>query len=205
MSGDAQEFWDAIYRAWDLSRPGRPHPYLVEQLAGASPATALELGCGDGANAIWLATQGWKATAVDASRVALERAAAFAHEAGVASRVRWQRADLRDFATTETFDLVAAFFVHTPLALDYSSVMARAADRVGRGGALLVVGHYTLPPWAWEPEDTDGLLSAGDLASALALHEPAWEVRLADQVERTVMHASREMTILDAVLHAVRA
>ena len=205
MSGDAQEFWDARYRGRDPERPGRPHPYLVDALSGASPGTALELGCGDGANAIWLATRGWRVTTVDVSQVALDLAAAFAERAGVASRVRWERADLRDWTTTETFDLVAAFFVHTPLELDFPSTMRRAAEQVRTDGTLLVIGHYTLPPWAPDPDNTDGLFSAGELASALARDDRAWRIDVADRLARSVTYDGQQHIVQDAVLHAVRA
>ncbi|MDQ3632113.1 MAG: class I SAM-dependent methyltransferase [Actinomycetota bacterium] len=205
ISGDAQQFWDAMYRGRDPQRPGRPHPYLVDELGAASPGTALELGCGDGANAIWLAARGWAVTAVDVSQVALDRVAAFARRAGVASHVRWERADLRDWTTTETFDLAAAFFLHTPLELDYPSTTRRAAEQVRADGTLLVIGHYTLPPWAWEPDNTDGLLSAGELASALALDDRTWSIDVADQLARSVNYDGQQHVILDAVLHALRA
>ena len=204
MSDDPREFWDRIYRARDRPHTHRPHPYLVDELTQAEPGTALDLGCGDGANAIWLATQGWTVTAVDVSAVALERAAQSAEQAGVAARLRWECADLRDWTTSQTFDLVTALFLHTPLELDYPAVLARAAARANAGATVLVIGHYTLPPWAWDPDDTDGLFSAAELVSALALHAPDWQLRLADEVARTVMHDGQQSSVRDAVLHAVR-
>lgn len=204
MSGDTQELWDAVHRRRGPQRPGRPHPYLVDELSNASPGTALELGCGDGANAIWLATRGWTVTAVDVSQIALDGAAAFAQEAGVASRVQWHRADLRDWTTTETFDLAAAFYLHTPLELDYPSTVRRAAERIGADGTLLAIGHFVPPPWAWDLENTDGLLGAVELATALELDDRAWRLAAAEQLARPVTHAGEEHVIVDAVLHAVR-
>lgn len=205
MSRDAQQFWDAMHSDRDPQRPGRPHPYLVDELSGTSPGTALELGCGDGANAIWLAAHGWTVTAVDVSQVALDLAAAFARKAGVGSRIRWERADLRDWTTTDTFDLAAAFFLHTPLELDRPATIRRAAERVRAGGTLLVIGHYTLPPWSRKPGNTDSLLSAGELASALALDERLWSIGLADQLARSVTYRGQQHIVLDSMLHAVRA
>lgn len=180
----AQAFWDEVYRGRDPVRPGRPHPFLVKELGDVSPGKALELGCGEGTNAIWLAAQGWTVTAVDVSQVALNHAAAFAERAGVDARVRWQCADLRDW-TTKTFDLVAAFYMHTPLELDYPSTLRRAANQLRAEGTLLIVGHYTLPPWAWDPDATDRLLSADELASA--------------------PYNGQGHIVLDAGLHAARA
>lgn len=205
MSDATQRFWDRIHGRRKPSRHPQPHPYMVDELTGMAPGTALEVGCGEGANAVWLATQGWSVTAVDVSRVALDRAAAFARSAGVASRVRWERADLRDWMTTQAFDPAAAFYLHTPLKLDYPSTMRRAVQQVRAGGTLLVIGHYTLPPWAWDAEATDGLLSAGELASALAVEDGDWRIGVADQLARSVTYKGQQHIIVDAVLHAVRA
>jgi SAM-dependent methyltransferase len=206
-TADARSFWDGVHGRRDPARPGRPHPVLAEAVGAVAPGTALELGCGDGANAIWLAGQGWTVTGVDVSGVALERAASHAERAEVADRVSWQRADLRDWTSTAAFDLVLALFLHTPLELDTTEVLARAgAARVRPGGALLVVGHFTLPPWAWDPERTEGLRSAAATASALGLEPPGWSVRRAAEVPRAVTGRDGEpSTVLDAVLHAVRA
>jgi hypothetical protein len=73
------------------------------------------------------------------------------------------------------------------------------------GGTLLVVGHYTLPPWAWDPDAADGLPRAGELASALELGEPRWRIRRAEEIERKVTSGDGEgITVLDAVLQAQR-
>ncbi len=141
MSHEAQAFWDEVYRGRDRSGPGEPHPYLREVLASLHPGRALELGCGDGATAIWLAARGWTVTAVDVSQVALEAAAGHAERAGVSSHITWQQADLRDWTTRETFDLATALFLHTPLELDAPALLARAAAQTRDGGTLLTIGH----------------------------------------------------------------
>ena len=205
MSDETQAFWDDLYRGRDRSRHGEPHPYLPEALASVTPGRALELGCGDGVSAVWLASRGWTVTAVDISGVALEAAAARADRAGVSSRITWQHADLGRWRTPETFDLVAAFFLHTPLELNGAEVLAHAAAQTRTGGSLLSVGHYTLPPWAWDPDDTRGLLSAAELAGRVGVGEPAWRTLRAEEVPRTVTGGDgRESTVLDAVLHATR-
>lgn len=195
-----------MYRGRDRSRHAEPHPYVREVLASAKPGRALELGCGDGTTAVWLASRGWRVTAVDISGVALDAAANRAEGAGVSSRITWQRADLRDWTTQETFDLVTALFVHTPHELSSPALLAPAAAQTRKNGTLLTVGHYTLPPWAWDPDDTDGLLSASQLVSALGMHEPDWRTVLVEELPRTVTgHDGHTSTVLDAVLHAVRA
>ena len=207
MSAEAQAFWDDVHRRRAAGRRGRPHPQLVEAMTGATPESALDLGCGDGANAIWLAARGWTVTAVDVSPAALDRAARHAEQAGVAARVRWQRADLADWGTSATFDLVTAFFLHTPLDLGLpAAVLARGAARLRAGGALLVVGHSTKPPWASRPGETTNLPSAGELVATLGLAAPSWRVRQAAEVPRAVTgHDGTAATVLDTVVHAVRA
>ncbi len=205
MSDEAQAFWDEVHRRRDRSCHREPHPYVLDALAPALPGRALELGCGHGDTAIWLASQGWTVTAVDISPVALDAAAEHAERAGVSSRITWQHADLRDWTTQETFDLVISLFLHTPLELHGPALLAQAAAATRPHGTLLSVGHCTLPPWAWDPDDTGGLLSASELATALGVHEPDWRTVLAEEVPRTVTgHDGQTGTVLDAVLHAVR-
>src|SRR2546421_8594531 len=115
-----QEFWDDRYasagesgRLWS----GQPNAQLVAQTADLAPGEALEAGCGEGADAIWLARQGWTVTAVDVSAVALERAAGYAAAAGgeIARRITWQREDLLSLAPDpERVDLVSAPDMHAP-------------------------------------------------------------------------------------------
>lgn len=90
-----QEFWDDRYRSAGRLWSGQPNPQLVAQTAGLTPGDALDAGCGEGADAIWLARRGWNVTAVDVSAVALERAAASAGVEGVPARIVWRREDGR--------------------------------------------------------------------------------------------------------------
>lgn len=202
---DARAFWDEMYERRDPDRLGPPHPRLVDAVGGATAGSALDLGSGSGANAVWLAGQGWTVTALDVSQVALDMTARHAQRAGVAAQVRPLRADLRDWEARGTFDLVCSFFLHTPLELDTGALLARAASWVAPGGTLVVVGHATLPPWAWDPDATHGFLSASHLVAALKLDRPGWEVRLAEEVERTATGpGGQQADVRDAVLHASR-
>ena len=206
MSDEAQAFWDKVHRRRDRSCQHAPHPYVRKALASAVPGRALELGCGHGNTAVWLASRGWTVTAVDISRIALDAAAEHAERVGVSSRITWQHADLRDWTTERTFDLVAALFLHTLLELDAPALLARAAAQTRVRGTLLSVGHYTLPPWAWNRDKTDGLRCASEIAAALGVHEPEWRTILAEELPRTVTdHDGHSSTVLDTVLHAVRA
>jgi SAM-dependent methyltransferase len=141
---DEQE-WDARYAESDRIWSGNPNVALVAEVSELTPGRALDLGCGEGADAIWLAGRGWRVTAVDHSRVALARAAAHAAEAGVS--VDWRHADLaREFPDGE-YDLVSAQFLHSRGAFDREAVLRRAAAAVAPGGVLLIESHLDHGPF----------------------------------------------------------
>jgi SAM-dependent methyltransferase len=201
---DPQRFWDEVWTRRASSGDLAPEAALVDAMSEVAPGTALDLGCGDGTNAIWLAENGWTVTGVDLSEVALAEAAARAERAHVEARVRWEHADLRHWSTSETFDLVTAFYLHMPLDFDATPLLGRAASAVRPGGTLLVVGHHTVPPWNPNPSATM-LPTAGEIVTSLRLDEQAWSVRRAADVPRHVRHEQDEAMILDALVHAVRA
>lgn len=152
---------------------------------GSPPGRALDLGCGEGGDAVWLARQGWRVTATDISGVALERARAHAEEAGVGDRVDWQRHDLaRSFPDGE-FDLVSACFLHTYGDFPRERVLRRAAAAVAPGGVLLVVGHAGLPSGHDHPDHAVPPFPTPDeVVAQLELPEGEWEVLLAEEHER---------------------
>ena len=90
----SQEFWDERYATHDHVWSGRPNPRLVEHATDLAPGLALDVGCGEGADVVWLAERGWRATGADLSVVALEKARKHAGEAGVADRTDWVHVDL---------------------------------------------------------------------------------------------------------------
>jgi SAM-dependent methyltransferase len=140
----SQDFWDDRYRSAGRLWSGQPNPQLVAQAADLTPGAALDVGCGEGADAIWLASRGWTVTAVDISAVALERAAGHADERGdeIARRISWRQADLRSWDPgPERYDLVSAQFMYLPAA-ELESLHRRLAAAVRPGGTLLVVLHH---------------------------------------------------------------
>jgi 2-polyprenyl-3-methyl-5-hydroxy-6-metoxy-1,4-benzoquinol methylase len=137
-----QEFWDEKYAGSERVWSGQPNQRLVELVAELLPGTALDVGCGEGADAVWLAQRGWRVTGADVSVVALERARAHAAEAGVADRTSWLHADLVAGAELPADqDLVTAMFVHVPEA-EFDRVYTAIAGAVRPGGTLLVAGHH---------------------------------------------------------------
>lgn len=179
------QFWENRYRDSDRIWSGNPNPLLVRETADLPPGTALDLGCGEGADAVWLAARGWKVTGVDISETALTRAAAHAAEAGVS--VTWERHELGVTFPSGEFDLVSAQFLQSPVALDQDGVLTSAANAVAVGGTLLVVMHAGWPSWMTKDEHPfdvafptlDGVLTA------LALPD-TWRVETLESVERSL-------------------
>jgi SAM-dependent methyltransferase len=205
--GFSQEFWDDRYRTADQLFSGQPNSQLVAQVAGLRPGLALDAGAGEGADAVWLARQGWAVTAVDVSGVALQRAAGLAAAAGepIAARIRWQREDLRSWIPErERFDLVTALFMYLPP--DEQAVLhQRLADAVCPGGMLLVVGHHR-DDWhanVGRHGPVEMLWTAEDLAGSL---EPAkWEIVLATSIPRPATDTDGHPAhVQDTVLRARR-
>jgi 2-polyprenyl-3-methyl-5-hydroxy-6-metoxy-1,4-benzoquinol methylase len=178
------EFWDERYRSADAIWSGNPNPHLVATATDLVPATALDVGCGEGADAIWLASQGRRFTGIDVSTVALDRAAKRAAAAGeeMAARITWQQVDVLSwYPAPLQFDLVSAQFMHLPRpALE--SLHRQLAAAVRLGGALLIVGHH--------PSDLHTSIGRPHMAAAP-------ERQAVDPDGRTII-------IRDAVLHAIR-
>ncbi|WP_296605288.1 cyclopropane-fatty-acyl-phospholipid synthase family protein [Nocardioides sp.] len=197
-----QPSWDERYggpgRVWS----GRPNAVLAAEAAGLTPGRAVDLGCGEGGDAIWLAEQGWQVTGIDFSEAGLARAAAHATERGVADRIEWRQADLRGWAPDgEQWDLVTSHFLHL---LDDGMLAAtrQMARAVAPGGTLLVVGHH--------PDDAHTGLRwsmPGVLFTAEELR-PALDPELFDvQVEARPRQETRDGVahdVQDAVLRARR-
>ncbi len=202
-----QSFWDERYRTRDALWSAQPNSQLVSETSDLAPGEALDVGCGEGADAIWLAERGWRVTAVDFSAVALERGAARAIVAGaeVAQRIDWRHEDLTKWAPPATFyDLVSAQFMHLPKD-QREPLFSRLAASVAPGGCLLIVGHHPsdLQTSVPRPRMPDFLYTASDVADAL---DPrSWEVIVSAARERTSIDPGGNTVIIhDAVLRAQR-
>ena len=133
--------WDERYRTTPSVWSGEPNLQLVVEAAALPPGRALDAGCGEGADALWLAEKGWQVTAVDFSATALARGRARAEGLGLGDRIRWEHADLRAWGPAEgSFDLVAGHYLHLPGA-ERRPLFDRLAAGVAPGGTLLLVGH----------------------------------------------------------------
>ena len=141
MTDDARNRWNERYQAKPRVWSGSPNPVLVAEISLLTAGRALDIGCGEGADALWLAERGWQVLGVDLSDVAIDRAREEAASRQVPGRAEFQRADLREWQPeSRAFDLVIAFFVHLPPD-ERDLVFARLAAAVAPGGTLLLVGH----------------------------------------------------------------
>ncbi|MFK0115615.1 class I SAM-dependent methyltransferase [Streptomyces sp. NPDC090994] len=178
------EFWESRYRDSGRVWSGRPNELLVREASALTPGTALDLGCGEGGDAVWLASRGWRVTGVDIAATALERAAAHAAEAGVGDRVAWERHELGESFPEGSFDLVSAHYLQSPVALDQRGVLRRAAAAVAPGGTLLLVLHAGWPSWQTEPPFDAEFPTPDGLLADLHLPAAEWTVETRETVRR---------------------
>lgn len=215
------EYWDQIWTGDRAAAMGssQPNPHLVREVGDLAPGTALEAGCGAGAEAIWLAKRGWQVTGADIAAAALERAAERAADAGVTERVQWVQADLSTWEHDNRYDLVTTHYAHPAMPqLDFYD---RVASWVAPAGTLLIVGHLhhdaaadghkhgSAPGHEGTPgHESDGPpgSASATAASITARFDPAqWEVATAVESHRTISSPrGHETTIHDVVVRATR-
>lgn len=150
---DAVAFWENRYGEKDAIWSGRANRALVDAVADLAPGTALDLGCGEGGDAVWLAERGWTVLGVDLSPTAVARATRAAAERELSGRTRFTAVDLETWTTDERFDLVTGCFLQSPLEFPREQILGRAGDLVAPGGHLLSVGHAAAPPWSRMADD----------------------------------------------------
>jgi SAM-dependent methyltransferase len=198
---DAKEHWEEHYGERDRMWSGRVNAAFAEIVEPLKPGTALDLGCGEGGDAMWLAERGWQVLAVDISQTALQRAAEDADARGVGERIDFQAHDLSERFPEGTFDLVSAQFLHSTLPLDRTRIFQRAADVIRPRGLLLIVDHGGAPPWASQLHDHHEFPGADEVVAAIDLPESQWEKLRADSVERTATGPNGEPgTLVDNVI-----
>jgi SAM-dependent methyltransferase len=183
LTGPEHEYWEGRYQEHEHIWTGKPNALLVREIADLPPGTALDLGCGEGGDAIWLARQGWRVTAVDISATALRRGAE--HAAGL--DIVWAQHDLSQTFPAGLFDLVSAQFFHSVVAppVEREKALRRAADAVAPGGLLLIVGHAGWPTWVEHPPFDFDFPTTRQVLDSLGV-AGRWEVELEDVVETEV-------------------
>ncbi|TKV29419.1 class I SAM-dependent methyltransferase [Arthrobacter sp. NamB2] len=201
-----QEFWDERYRQRPRIWSGKPNRQLVAGVADLPPGRALDVGCGEGADAAWLASRAWNVLGIDVSDVALARARAHAEELDppVRDRLEWRHVDLLSAPDLPNgLDLVSIQFMHLPDP-DRSRIFRSLAALVGVGGTLLIVAHdpSDLHSGIGRPPQPELFYTPQQIAELL---DDAWDIRVCESRPRTERTGDgRDVTISDAVLQAVR-
>lgn len=192
--------WDQRYAAREPVWGAEPNRFLVAEVGDLLPGRVLDLACGAGRNAIWLAEQGWQVTGVDFSWVGLDRARRLAAERGV--QVSLVHADLLDYQPARgAYELVLVLYLQLPTD-QRREVLRRAATALTPGGTLLVVGHdrLNLTEGHGGPQDPEVLFTAPEIEREL----PGLVIERAERVLRQVTVDGREVDAIDALVRAKR-
>ena len=186
MTSEAAQYWENRYRENGRSWSGRVNAAVEREISGVAPGTALDLGCGEGGDALWLAHNGWRVTAVDIAPSAIVIGAA---AQGPGDDIEWIAADLADWEPPRQYDLVTSSFLHSFVEIPREAILRRAATAVAPGGILLIVGHAGVPHWATHtPHEGEvvELPSPHEMLAALHLDLSQWTVLTQALVERPV-------------------
>lgn len=193
--------WDERYGGRELVWTAEPNRFLVSETEDLAPGRALDLACGEGRNAVWLAERGWTATGVDFSAVGLEKAAQLAAARQV--EAHWVQADLLEYRPPEhSFDLVLVFYLQV-VAAQRAPILERAAAAVAPGGHLLLVAHdaANIADGYGGPQDPALLYTAADVVADL--RDSGLRIERAETVQRPVDTPAGPRVALDALVRAL--
>ena len=195
--------WDARYSGAEFEWSMHPNQFLAAELDGMPPGRALDLAAGEGRNSVWLAARGWRVTAVDFSRVGLDKGRELSADHGIGDgQVDWVVADLSEYTPARSaFDLVLIAYLQVGAALR-DQVLAGAAAALVPGGTLLVVGHdlANLTEGTGGPSSPDVLYTPEAITAAL----PGLRILRAERVRRTVERDGGRATAVDTLVRAER-
>jgi SAM-dependent methyltransferase len=194
-----REDWDRRYAEVANLWSAKPNRFLVAEVEGLAPGRALDLACGEGQNAIWLASLGWQVEGVDYSTVAIAKARARAERDGV--EVAFAEADLVEYEPRpDAYDLVLMLYLHLSEE-EHRLVLARAARALAPGGTLVLLGHDLLnaTEGVGGPRDSSLLYTPDDIAGELE----GLEIEKAERVLRDVAGADRDA--IDCLVRARRS
>ena len=180
---ETKEHWEQHYGERERIWSGRVNVQFADVVGDLTPGRALDLGCGEGADSVWLAERGWTVVAVDISDTALGRAREAASARGVADRIEFVQRDLSEGLPEGSFDLISSQFLHSKVPLDRETILASAAAALRPGGVLVIVDHGAPPPWT-SKLDHHEFPSAEEVVAGLNLSADEFEQVRVDAVER---------------------
>ena len=164
MTQDTREFWNDMWAGHDDSAPDADD-LLVTEVSGLTPGHALDIGCGAGGNAIWLAEHAWQVTATDFADAAIEKGNLLATKRG--AQVKFVVADATTFRPDGQYDLIISFYIQLPPD-QRANMLSIAAGALTPGGTLLFVSHdKSSPPSGWTDDDMLSLTTPDEVASEL--------------------------------------
>ncbi|SDZ40234.1 Methyltransferase domain-containing protein [Saccharopolyspora shandongensis] len=198
---EAARFWDKHYRIPRPTQANRANPVLAEIAGALTPGSVLDLGCGSGGDALWLAARGWRVTAVDISASAVRRLAENAQARGLHELISAECVDLAEDFPEGSFDLVSAQYFQTPFALPRSRVLRTAAHALRPGGRLVVVDHGSTAPWSWNQDPGIHYPTPDEVSAEIALDSARWRVERAGMPRREAKGpGDQTATVIDNVL-----
>jgi 2-polyprenyl-3-methyl-5-hydroxy-6-metoxy-1,4-benzoquinol methylase len=192
------EEWDRRYADSEFLWTVEPNRFVVQELCDVTPGHALDLACGEGRNAVWLAQQGWRVTAVDFSPVGLAKARRLADARGVS--VDWVLANLLDYEPQEAvFQLVLVAYLHIE-PVERATVLRKARTALTSRGEILVVGHdlSNLNDGVGGPQDPSLLYTPATIAAEL----PGLSIVRAERVRRPVEIGGQVHDAIDTLVRA---
>lgn len=176
------EYWEQRYSGSERIWSGKVNATMASVVAELAPGTAIDLGCGEGGDVLWLAEQGWTALGLDISATAVGRARDEAAARGL-DGASFEAVDLDAWEPEPaSVDLVTASFFQSNVALDRTAILRRASAAIRSGGHLVIVSHAAPPSWA--TDHPARMVGAQEDVAQLALPDDAWEVRIAEDRPR---------------------
>lgn len=196
-------FWEDRYSSAEQVWSGKVNHALVQVVSGLTPGRVLDLGCGEGGDAIWLAQQGWHATGVDISETAVRRATAAAREAGLGEdQIRFVAANLATWTSEDMYELVTASYLQSPVELPRVEILRRIAQQVAPVGRLFVVAHAAMPPWGRGGDHHHEFVSPEEEVASLGLD--GWTTEIAEVRSREATGPNGEHAVLDDTVVLLR-
>lgn len=201
-SGDPATFWEQRYAGTEPIWSGRVNATLAAVAGDLPPGRSLDLGCGEGGDVLWLAQQGWRASGIDISATAVDRARVRAETLGlsaefvVADLAEWVEVGAGSGRSTGPFDLITASFLQSPVELPRRRIVRAALSRLAPEGRLVLISHAAPPPWASHGHTADAnrhrsqgphFISPTDELAALGELESEFAVLAAELRQREVV------------------